>query len=104
MKHKTTQSFSAKVTDHAERLPSSKWIQMYKCRSRDSFYLLFALIFMLSCVVFCTVSINGGQRMRLNDCTVAVLVTEVLYVQSEAMLGNSLLCVSRSPRAKCYTG
>lgn len=75
-----------------------------KRRSRDLFYLLFPLIFTLSRVVFCTVSINGGQRMRLNDCTVAVLLTDVLYVQSEATLGNSLLCVSRSPLAKCYTG
>lgn len=102
MKHKTTQSFSAKVMDHTERLPSCKWIQMENVE--DSFCLLFSLIFALSCVVFCTVSINGGQRMRLNDCTVAVLVTDVLYVQSEATLGNSRLCVSRSPRAKCYTG
>lgn len=61
-------------------------------------------VFTLFCVVFCTVSIYEGRRISLKYCSVAVLVTDVLYVQSEATLGNSLLCVSHSLWAKSYTG
>lgn len=100
----TTQSFSAKVMDHTERLPSRKCIQMEHLEAGTCFICFTLLIFTLFCVVSCTVSIHGGQRIWVKCCTVAVLLTDALYVQSEATLGNSLLCVSHSLWAKCYTG
>lgn len=101
MKHKTTQGFSAKVMDRTKRLPSSKWIQMENVEAETCFICL-SLSSLLSPVLFSAPF--PLTAVRECDCTVAVLVTDVLYVQSEATLGNSLLCVSHSPRAKCYTG
>lgn len=68
----------------------------------ETCFIFFSLSSLLSPVLFSAPF--PLMEVRECDCTVAVLVTDVLYVQSEATLGNSLLCVSRSPRAKCYTG
>lgn len=51
MKHKTTQSFSAKVMDHTERLPSSKWIQMENIDAETCF-IWFSLSSLISPVLF----------------------------------------------------
>lgn len=102
----TTQSFSAPVMDHRVRPPSSKRIEKKKQESVLSASLSLVADMTLSLLfsVLFSAVFPEGRTTSLKYCGVAVPLTDGLYVQSEATLGNSLLCVSHSPWAKRYTG